>query len=1407
MSFPLTNVQRAYLMGRSELFDAGGVSTHAYYEFKNDIDISLYEMALNKVIKRHDMLRAVINKDGTQHILDTVPEYKIRTEDLRNADKDEQDRFIMNKRSEMSHRVFQICQWPMFDIQAAKLNDNKTYLFFSCDLLIADGSSLKLFLLEILEYYQNINMEKQTVEAGFQDYILYQQKNKEGKHYIKDKEYWLGQLDTFPSAPMLPSLKRNDISEKPRFSRLQKFLPEEKWKKLRERSEKRGITFALIFYTAYLSVLAEWTSQESFAVNITLSNRGKMQGKFMNVIGDFTSLMLMPVETDNWSEDFWERVSQVQKKFMECYKHSMYDGVEFEQELMRKRGMQNQVSYPIVFTGMLSGMSASSIPPLMGEIQYSVSQTPQVYLDFQMILIKNKISLTWDYLTQQYSAEQMEKMFEQFSALIDGILDREELNVYEYIGSVTEEAQSGYNKTQMVRNVYDLQQLIRNAFAEHGSKTALKDSNDEITFEQWDKLSDSVAAYLSGIGVTAGAYVGISGERSISTLVRIIGVIKCGAAYVPIAPDCPDDRREHILSDCGCKAYLSGGLQIEEKAFVPDENNSVTSGSTAYILYTSGSTGEPKGVVISHGAVSNTIEDINRRFEITSDDVVLGVSSYCFDLSVYDIFGSLMAGAKHVIAPDARDISGIKRLLSDEDITVWNSVPAIFDLVVDSCGFRTNNTALRRVMLSGDWIPYTLPQKMKRFFRNARMISLGGATEASIWSIYYPVEDLGTDRSSIPYGYPLANQRCYVLDRHMRCAPYDVSGEIYIGGDGLADGYFGDSERTEAAFIQHPVYGRLYRTGDMGAFRRDGYIDILGRIDTQVKINGFRIELGEIESVLEKNELIDRAVVTADDINGAKELVMYIKPRCRKEYFGTDEERCGIYDLAEKLSRTNAEKIDIDSVNRFAAVLDDYCLKVMQYYVDFLSSADKPFSMTAEEWVSSNRICSKYTKLMKVWLDKLTSAGILMRENSVYSFPVSTVPTKEALLSELDDIENKYYSMGFLKDCICNMDKILRGEENILTYLFPNGGMQNADGIYKKNMIAAYCNSIVSGIIAEYEKEHNSEDVLQVLEIGAGSGGTTVPVLEKMLGENVNYHFTDISDFFMREAKQRLEKYPFVTYGIYNIDRPLHEQGMEQEKYDIILAANVMHDAVDLEKSIKGISDMLRPGGMFVLLETTKDTMPQLISTRMIDGYSNYSDFRLEKNSPLLSDREWCELLYSHGFQSARAFPEDALADLGEHIIVAFRNNERVYLRKNELQMLRHDMMKKLPHYMIPHKIMQLSEMPLSSNGKIDKRRLPSVNEVSGQNIEKVMPKNEMQSRLFDIWAESLGHSNFGITDSFFEVGGDSIMMLKTIANINESFSVQITFQDMMSSNNIAGLSNVISAKQKEYSNGKKEEG
>ena len=1190
-------------------------------------------------------------------------------------------------------------------------------------------------------------------------------------------------------------MKRNENEGKPKFARLQKLIPEEKWKRLQSKAEHRGITFSLLFYTAYLSVLSKWTPQESFAINVTLSNRGKMQGRLMNVIGDFTSLMLMPVQTCNWSEDFWERTLQVQKAFMDCYKHSLYDGVEFEQELMRVRGMQNQVSYPIVFTGMLSGTGASVIPPLMGKIQYSISQTPQVYLDFQMILIKNQVSLTWDYLTQQYSLEQMESMFEQFSNLVDAMLDYDDFCIYDHLCSGTEKAQEAYNRTQKTRKFYDLQQIIKNAFSKYKKKLALKDCFEEITFEQWDKRSDSVAAHLSDVGVKAGDYVGVKGERSISTLVQIIGVIKCGAAYVPIAPDCPDERKNYILSHCGCKAYLNESLHVDERIFVPKECNYVKSECPAYVIYTSGSTGEPKGVKISHGAVSNTIEDINNRFEVSSNDIVLGVSSYCFDLSVYDIFGSLMIGAKHIIAQDAKDISELKRLVCDENVTIWNSVPAIFELVVNSCGYRTNNKSLRLVLLSGDWIPLTLPQNMKRYFHNAKMISLGGATEASIWSIYYPVGQISADWNSIPYGYPLSNQKCYVLDRHMRCAPYDVSGEIYIGGDGLADGYYGDCERTEAAFINHSLYGRLYRTGDMGVFRQNGYIDILGRMDTQVKINGFRIELGEIESVLEKNELIDRAVVTTSEKEGKRELVMYIKPHCRKEYLSTEEERNSIYEHAKNVSHNSAEKIDIDFGKKITSVLDDFCLQVMQYYVDSFSTSDKPYTMTVEEWIDRNGICSKYTKLMKVWLNTLTRAGLLSCENGVYNFPDRTSIQKETLLSELEYIENTYHSMGFLRDCVIHMDKILCGEENILTYLFPNGGMQNADGIYKENKIAAYCNNIVASIISEYKKRHDSEETLQILEVGAGSGGTTSSVLEMMSGENVNYHFTDISDFFMREAKQRLEKYSFITYGLYNIDSPPYEQGMEQEKYDIILAANVMHDATDLEQSIKGVNSLLRPGGMLVLLETTRDTMPQLISTRMIDGYSNYSDFRLEKNSPLLSDKEWCEFLCSHGFCSAKSFPEDIGVELGEHIIVAFRHNEKVYLRKSELQTLHHDMMNKLPHYMIPNKVLQLSEMPLSSNGKIDKCKLPPVTDIYQQHREIEKPKNEIQSRLYAIWEENLGHSNFGITDSFFEAGGDSIMMLKTIAQINKTFSIYLTFQDMLLNNDIDSISKLINQK------------
>ncbi|MEV0238313.1 AMP-binding protein, partial [Nonomuraea sp. NPDC050786] len=274
----------------------------------------------------------------------------------------------------------------------------------------------------------------------------------------------------------------------------------------------------------------------------------------------------------------------------------------------------------------------------------------------------------------------------------------------------------------------------------------------------------------------------------------------------------------------------------------------------AYVIYTSGSTGVPKGVMVSHRAALNTCVDVNERFGVSAADRVLGLSSLSFDLSVWDVFGVLGAGGVLVL-PEVearRDPGRWLELMRVHGVTVWNSVPALLQMLVDFVGDRpVEGVGLRLALLSGDWIPLSLPGRARSVFRGVDVVSLGGATEAGIWSIFYPVGQVDPGWESVPYGWPLRNQRWHVFNDRMQECPAWVVGELFIGGVGLAQGYWGDAERTAERFVIDAGSGeRLYRTGDLGRRWPDGTIEFLGREDFQVKVGGFRIELGEVEACL-----------------------------------------------------------------------------------------------------------------------------------------------------------------------------------------------------------------------------------------------------------------------------------------------------------------------------------------------------------------------------------------------------------------------------------------------------------------------------------------------------------------------------------------------------------------------------
>lgn len=389
----------------------------------------------------------------------------------------------------------------------------------------------------------------------------------------------------------------------------------------------------------------------------------------------------------------------------------------------------------------------------------------------------------------------------------------------------------------------------------------------------------SVAASLQSRQVAQGDPVALAQHAGPEAVAAILGIHMAGGAYVPIDIDMPEVRRARTFEQSGCKVAVFASDETDPLTVLPeavpvsmadleDEGrfSEVEDGADddlAYIIFTSGTTGTPKGVAISHGAAWNTIADINARWSVGATDRALALSALSFDLSVYDIFGLLSVGGALVIPHHnhRREPATWLKLMQDHHVTLWNSVPALMDMATAYLdGVNPQKADLRLVLMSGDWVPLALPDRVKQLFGEPTVVALGGATEASIWSNFFEIEDVPNGWKSIPYGRALSGQSMIVLTPDLTQAAVGEEGELFIGGQGLAREYWKDPKRTAESFIDTDAWGRLYRTGDLGRLLPSGELEFLGRLDTQVKVGGHRIELGDVEAALLEHPDVGAAV-------------------------------------------------------------------------------------------------------------------------------------------------------------------------------------------------------------------------------------------------------------------------------------------------------------------------------------------------------------------------------------------------------------------------------------------------------------------------------------------------------------------------------------------------------------------
>ncbi|HXU44796.1 MAG TPA: amino acid adenylation domain-containing protein, partial [Thermoanaerobaculia bacterium] len=911
--FPLTDVQQAYWIGRSGVFELGGVATHIYTEIDaGRIDLERMTRAWRLLVDRHDMLRAVISTDGRQRVLESVPPYEIRVADLRGKGPDGVNAGIGEVRRQMSHQVIPADRWPLFEVRASVRDGERVRFHISFDFLIGDAWSWQLLTRDLVQLYLSPEVELPPLEVTFRDYVLAALAFEETPAFARDLAYWRARLADLPPAPELPLAHNPAALERPRFVRHSATLARADWQRLKERASRAGLTPSALLLAAYSEVLAAWSKNPRFAVNLTLFNRLPIHPQVGDVVGDFTSLTLLAIDA-SIPGSFVERAKRIQDRLWEDLDHRAVSGVRVLRELA-KNGAARALM-PVVFTSTLNLVRPwegddEEDQETLGEEGYGISQTPQVWIDHQVAEERGKLTYNWDVVEELFPPGLLASMFDAYRLLVERLASEDQVWSETRLDLAPPEQiaeQAAANRTEATFPVGAnlLHRLVAAVPDEHPAIVA---PGLRLGYGDLRRRARGLGSRLRDLGARPNRLVAVVMEKGWEQAVAVLGIHEAGAAYLPIDPDLPAERRAYLFEngeveiavvqpEVEARIAAAGewpeGLVLvavaaeDTVADLPALEPAQAPADLAYVIFTSGSTGRPKGVMIDHRGAVNTVLDVNARLGLGPADRVLALSALSFDLSVWDIFGTLAAGGTIVYpaADRARDPEHWAERAESEGVTIWNSVPALFEMLVERAEAekRPLPATLRATMLSGDWIPVSLPGRARALLPNGpdslRLISMGGATEASIWSIWFEIGAVDPSWRSIPYGRAMANQSFHVVDDRFAPRPTWVPGHLAIGGIGLALGYWRDPEKTAASFVVDPRTGaRYYWTGDLGRALPGGDLEFLGREDFQVKIRGFRVELGEIEAALARQPGVREAVVLARDGNapGEKRLAAFL---------------------------------------------------------------------------------------------------------------------------------------------------------------------------------------------------------------------------------------------------------------------------------------------------------------------------------------------------------------------------------------------------------------------------------------------------------------------------------------------------------------------------------------------------
>ncbi len=897
--------QRMWILDR---FDPGNVAYNcpAAWRLEGSLDVAVLERALNEIVRRHGTLRTSFPlADGVpvQSIAEElrIPLSEVDLSALPEAERDEEARRLAR---EEERRPFDLVRGPLLRAQLLRLQPREHLFLVTIHHIVYDGWSTGVFLRELSDLYQAYSEGRVSplpeLPVQYVDFARWQRDWMRGQLLDDQLGYWKKRL-----APPLPTLELESDRSRPAVQEYEAGmhwmrLPRPLGEGLRELSRSRGATLFMTLLAAFQVLLRRYTGQQDVVVGSAMAGRKRRETE--DLIGFFVNTLVMRGDLSG-DPTFLELLERTRQSALADFAHQDLPFEKLVEELHPQRDPSRNPLFQVMFALHNAPLKAVELPALNWRFQEP--EAPTTRLDWEVHLSESAsgIQVTSLYKKQLFESETIDRMVGHFRTLLENVVAHPERRISEF--ALMKEAERrrlvvelnatrrDYPRGSSVAAIFE-RQALRSPDAE-----AVVYGSERSTYSELNARSNRLARFLRRQGVGLDTRVGICVQRSTDLVVGLLGILKAGGAYVPLDPQYPKERLAFMLDDSGVallltqKALLAklaelparvvcldGGLEDVARESAENLGVQATGDDLAYVTYTSGSTGRPKGVEVRHEGVLRLVLEADYA-QLGPEETLLQLAPVTFDASTLEIWGALLVGGRCVLyphrLPTARELGEVVR---KEGVTTLFLTTSLFNAVVDEDAGALRG--LTHLMTGGEVLSVPHVRRALAVLPGTRLTNAYGPTENTTFTTCYPIpSSLDESVTSIPIGRPIANTRVYVLDEGMLPVPVGVTGELYVGGDGVGRGYLGRPELTAEKFVPDPFAptagGRLYRTGDRVRFLRDGNLEFLGRTDAQVKVRGFRVEPGEIETVLLRLDGVrEAAVVVREDHVGDRRLVAYM---------------------------------------------------------------------------------------------------------------------------------------------------------------------------------------------------------------------------------------------------------------------------------------------------------------------------------------------------------------------------------------------------------------------------------------------------------------------------------------------------------------------------------------------------